>query len=239
MRIVVASPPKSGNHWIKCLLAEIYDLQIIEGEEKTRITADALPGLVAGGGFPDGSILHIHNRCTEKLCDAIEAVPAHLATIVRDPYDAFLSLYHWTQERWTRDLDKRQGRPRQALVGKPLDDPIVLDFLRDSYGATIQQANGWLHGKRAAVIRYEDLHADPRSALQALLIDLPPSPDEQLDVAIQECSAESMRQRSEKMHWHVRTAKVGESRQQLGEAHLAVFREHHADAIRSLGYSVR
>ena len=105
MRIVVASPPKSGNHWIKCLLAEIYDLAVIEGERKERITAESLPAWVAQGNFPDSSIIHIHNRCTTPLCDAIDAVPAHLVTIVRDPYDVFVSLYHWTQQRAERGLD--------------------------------------------------------------------------------------------------------------------------------------
>ena len=239
MRIVVASPPKSGNHWIKCLLAEIYDLRIIEGDEKARLTADTLPGILAAGGFPDGSILHIHNRCTGKLCDAIDAVPAYLVSIIRNPYDAFLSLYHWTQERSARELDKRQGRPRQALTGKSIDDPAVLEFLHDSYGGTIEQANGWLHGNRAHVIRYEDLHADPRAALKALLTTLPTTLDDRIDAAILECTADAMRQRSEKMQWHVRSAKVGESRDQLGEAHLAIFRQQHGDAIRSLGYPVR
>jgi hypothetical protein len=48
-----------------------------------------------------------------------------------------------------------------------------------------------------------------------------------------------VRQQDEKMAWHVRAAKVGDSREKLGEAHLTVFRERHADAIRSLGYEVR
>jgi hypothetical protein len=41
------------------------------------------------------------------------------------------------------------------------------------------------------------------------------------------------------MAWHVRTAKVGDSRERLGEAHLSLFRERHGDLIRSLGYTVR
>ena len=41
------------------------------------------------------------------------------------------------------------------------------------------------------------------------------------------------------MAWHVRTAKVGDSVEKLTEAQLAIFRERHADLIRSLGYEVR
>jgi hypothetical protein len=48
-----------------------------------------------------------------------------------------------------------------------------------------------------------------------------------------------MRQRSEAKAWNIRVAKVGDSRQRLGEPHLAVFRDRYADKIRSLGYEVR
>ena len=48
-----------------------------------------------------------------------------------------------------------------------------------------------------------------------------------------------MRQISDKLERHVRSATVGESKQRLGEAHLAILREHHADVIRELGYEVR
>ena len=42
-----------------------------------------------------------------------------------------------------------------------------------------------------------------------------------------------------KFAWQVRAATVGDSRQHLDETALAVFREHHRDSIRSLGYDVR
>jgi predicted PolB exonuclease-like 3'-5' exonuclease len=48
-----------------------------------------------------------------------------------------------------------------------------------------------------------------------------------------------MRQKSAMMAWNVRAAKVGDSRERLTEAHLAIFRERYADLIRSLGYEVR
>lgn len=239
MRVVVASPPKSGNHWIKCLLAELYGLQVVEGERKERVTAEMLPKWAAGGGFPDGSVIHIHNRCTDRLCDAIDALPAHLVTIVRDPQDVFVSLYHWTQEKAGRGLDQRQGRPRQAMVGKAIGDPAVLAYLADDFAANIEQANGWLHGGRAHVVRYERLHADPAGELTRLTEAIAPVPAGRIAAAIEACRADNMRQQSEKMAWHVRSAKVGEARETLGPAHLEIFRQRHAAGIRSLGYDVR
>jgi hypothetical protein len=48
-----------------------------------------------------------------------------------------------------------------------------------------------------------------------------------------------MRQMKPKFAWQVRAATVGDSRQHLDETTLAVFRQHHHDTIRSLGYDVR
>ncbi len=239
MRIIVASPPKAGNHWIKCLLAEIYGLTVIEGEDKGRLTADTIPAWVASGGFPDGSIIHIHNKFTPRLCDAIDGIPAHLVTILRDPYDAFLSMYHWQQQRSERQMDNRQGRPRQAMTGKPIDDQAVLEFIRDGYGKTIEQGLGWLTSGRAQVVRYEDLHRDPLAALTALTGRIEYVTSERIETAIGQCRADVMRERNEKMQWHIRSGKVGVSREELTPEHLAVFRNTHAGTIRSLGYDVR
>jgi hypothetical protein len=41
------------------------------------------------------------------------------------------------------------------------------------------------------------------------------------------------------MSQHVRTAKVGDSRDKLGEPHLRIFREKYSDLLTSLGYEVR
>ena len=70
-----------------------------------------------------GSAVRIVRQATDIL---LEATPAHIVTIVRDPYDAFVSRYYWTQKRMPRDQEKAERRPRHRMVGKPLDDPEVL-----------------------------------------------------------------------------------------------------------------
>ncbi|MGI9253018.1 MAG: hypothetical protein ACR2J8_04675, partial [Thermomicrobiales bacterium] len=96
-----------------------------------------------------------------------------------------------------------------------------------------------LTGGRAHVVRYEALHADASGVLQALTGILAPVPTEAIQRAIDACRADVMRQRDQKMQRHIRSGKVGESRQELGQAHLDVFRDRHATQIRALGYQVR
>jgi hypothetical protein len=242
MRIVVVSPPRSGNHWIECLLGAIYGLDRLGGRRKPD---DTKPGVwrkwARGGGFPDDSLFHLHCRYRPEFCDAIEATPAHVVTIVRDPYDAFVSRYYWTQERMPPDREKAERRPRQRMVGKSLDDPEVLSFLADpnGFGIHLTRADDWLHSGRAVPVRYEDLHRDPVAALTKLTNCIAPAEPGRIEAAIETCSAENMRARSKNMSWNIRVAKVGDSKERLGEAHLAIFRERYGDLIRSLGYNVR
>ncbi len=101
------------------------------------------------------------------------------------------------------------------------------------------KANGRLHSGRAVVIRYEGLHRDPVGEATSVTDQIAPVAAAPIQQAIEACRAENMRQTDEKIAWHVRAAKVGDSRERLSEAHLTIFREKHADLIRSLGYEVR
>jgi hypothetical protein len=240
MRIIVSAPPKSGNHWIGCLLSSIYDLQWpTPGGHAATATPESLAEFVAAGQFPDNSMFHHHSRFHWRLCDVIDAIPAHHVTIVRDPYDVFVSMYYWEQERTSRGLGRDQPRPRNAMFGKPLDHEDVVQFLADGFGPHIAKANGWLHSGRAIPIRYEELHTAPVSALMRVTGQIEPVQVERITAAIESCRAELVRQQDEKMAWHIRSARVGDSREKLGEVHLHIFRERHGELIRSLGYEVR
>jgi hypothetical protein len=243
MRIVISSPPKMGNKWIKCLLSRVYDLKWIIGEESPNTNIDRFSEFIAAGRFPDDTIFHQHCKYKPALCDIIDDIPANLVTIVRDPYDAFVSMYHWIQTR--TDYDRERGRvrpkerPRDAMVGKPIDDPAILEFLADGYGEQIRRAQEWVQSGRAIVVRYEDLHSDPVAALTRITDQIEPVDQARIERAIAACSVDNMRKMSKRMSQHVRKATVGDSREKLGEAHLKIFRERHADLLTSLGYEVR
>jgi hypothetical protein len=243
MRIVISSPPKMGNKWIKCLLSRVYDLQWVIGEDSPDTNIERFELFVSEGRFPDNTIFHQHCKYKPKICDIIDETPAHLVTIVRDPYDAFVSMYHWIQTR--TDYDRERGRvrkkerPRDAMVGKPIDDPLILEYLADGYGQQIQRAHEWVNSGRAIVVRYEDLHRDPVEALTRVTNQIEPVDTARIEKAVEACSVDNMRKMSKRMSQHVRAAKVGDSRDKLGEPHLKIFREKYSDLLTSLGYEVR
>jgi hypothetical protein len=239
VRIVIAGPPKTGNMWLKCLLGRAYGLRWLRPfETPERADADAVHAWLASGRFPDGTIFHQHYDYAPEIAAALSAVPAHLVTIVRDPYDAFVSTYY-TLQLHAKDQNQK-GRKLTELMGKSLDDPEVIDFLRrGGYRNNLQKARDWALSGDAVVLRYEDLNRDPLAALQAATVAISPVGEDALLAAIDYCSADRMRQRTKGGKHHVRSATVGESRRELSGAHFAAFREAYAELIQDLGYPVR
>lgn len=240
MRIVIAGPPKTGNVWLKCLLGAIYGLQTLGPRRSPpEPKLEAFRAWAAAGGFKDGAIFHQHYDYSPELVDAIAAVPAHAVTIVRDPYDAFVSSY-FTLQQHIGDETRTTGRSRDALMGKPLDDPAVFGYLRrDGFKRHLVKATAWLESGRSIVSRYEALHADPLAELTRITDQMVPVETSAIERAIASCSAENLRKLGGRQAKHVRAAKVGDSRERLNDEHLAIFREQYADLIRGLGYEVR
>lgn len=239
MRILIAGPPKTGNMWLKCLLGRIYGLRWLrpfETPERAEL-ASLLPWLAARR-FPDATIFHQHYDFAPELADSIAAVPAHLVTIVRDPYDAFVSTYYTLQQHAADE--NRKGRRLTELMGKPLDDPEIIEFLHaGGYRNNLEKARAWATSGRAVLLRYEDLSRDPLATLRRATAAIAPASDDAIGNAIDYCRADRMRQRTKGGSKHVRAATVGDSLRQLTPAHLAAFREAYGDLVEELGYPVR
>ena len=225
--------------WLKCLLGRAYGLRWLRKfETPERPDLPALTSWLAANRFPDETIFHQHYDYAPEVADAFDAVPAHVVTIVRDPYDAFVSTYYTLQQHSVEENQK--GRKFTELMGKELNDPAVIDFLRrGGYRNNLEKARDWANSGRAVVLRYEDLIQDPLAGLQRAAAMIAPVSVESLETAIDYCRADRMRQRTKGGSKHVRAATVGDSQRQLTAAHFDAFREAYAEIIAELGYSVR
>jgi hypothetical protein len=239
VRVIIAGPPKAGNVWLKCILAHIYGLRPLSNRETPqRPQLHLFQEWVAAGGFPDGTIFHQHYDYSPELVDLIEAVPAHVATIIRNPYDGFVSSYFTIQQH--KDNGRRSGRRTDIMAGKPLSDPDVVAYLRNGgFRNNMRRAKEWMESGRTLLVRYERLHSDPIEELRSITDRIQPVPDEQIAAGLESCTADKMRKMGGERSRHVREARVGDSHDKLNEEHLAVFRERYADLVTALGYEVR
>ena len=149
-----------------------------------------------------------------------------------------MSTYYTLQQHAAENNQK--GRKFTELMGKPLDDPAVIEFLRQGgYRNNLEKARDWANSGRAVVLRYENLSQDPLAELRRATEMIAPVSVENLETAIDYCRADRMRQRTKGGSKHVRTATVGDSARQLTADHLEAFREAYAEIIAELGYPVR
>ncbi len=225
--------------WLKCLLGRAYGLRWLRPHETPdRPDVESLETWLNAGRYPDDSIFHQHYDYSPRIEELLKPAGARLVTIVRDPYDAFVSTYYTLQLH--AESQNAKGRKFTELMGKALDDPEVIAFLRNGgYRNNLETARDWARSGDAVVLRYEDLSRDPLGTLRAATAELGPVSDEQLGIAIEYCTADRMRERSKGGRSHVRSATVGDSRKKLNSEHFDAFRDAYADVIADLGYPVR
>lgn len=225
--------------WLKCLLGRAYGLRWLRPHETPRqADLQALEGWLRTSSFPDDTIFHQHYDYSPEIVSLLQAVPATIVTIVRDPYDAFVSTYYTMQLH--AESANQKGRKFTELMGKALDDPEVVGFLREGgYENNLRKGRDWALSGDAVLFRYEDLIADPLQALGAASPAIGPIDPKQFDVAVEYCTADRMRERTKGGKKHVRSATVGDSRKKLSQDHYDAFRVAYAELIRDLGYAVR
>lgn len=225
--------------WLKCLLGRAYGLRWLRPHETPRRAELAsLRQWLHASSFPDNTIFHQHYDYSPEIVDLLQAVPSTIVTIVRDPYDAFVSTYYTMQVH--AESENQKGRKLTELMGKSLDDPEIISFLRQGgYENNLRKGRDWAVSGEAILFRYEDLIADPIAALCSNAPRLGSIDPDQFAVAVDYCTADRMRERTKGGKKHVRTATVGDSKKQLNQEHFDAFRDAYADLIRDLGYAVR
>jgi hypothetical protein len=241
MRILIVAPPKTGNSWLKCLFSSVYGLDWLTSDcVPSGTTLEAFAAWLSTQGFPDNSVFHHHYDYSKRLVELTAAESIHLATILRDPYDMFVSRYFFAQAQ--ADNANRAGkavdRSPDAMAGKAIDDPVVLTYLAHNFGAQLEKGIDWLESGTSVVVRYERLVDQPEEELSRATDQIEPVALDRVRSAIEACQAENLLRTRKGLRRRIRVATSGDWRNHLSQAHLEIFRNHHADRIRALGYDV-
>jgi len=234
VRIMLAGPPKTGNVWVKHILIATYGLRRLPAEHEPQDNAESFRRFVEAGRFEDGTIFHQHFRYSDEICDIAESLPAHVVTVLRNPYDTFVSFYHYIQRFRERFIAADSSDAR--VIDKPIDAPEVLELLKGTFGYHLVLANEWLQSGRSIVVRYEELHADPSRAVKQLTDQIEPVDALRIRDAIDHTGADQMRKRNDMLARHIRAATIDDWKNHLTEPHLEIFRTHHAALVQGLGY---
>ena len=237
MRVLIAAPRKTGNAQLRCLLASAYGLELMSSRDAPD---DADFSQVASWleELPDRCVVHSSFRYSPELQTLAAKIGITLVAVLRHPFDLFVSLHEIAQRR-----SDKKGRQAQALAawaplaGKELDDPAVLEYLREGFSAEIAWLKAW-HDSGVPLLRFELLEADPSQALTSLSTHLGPLDDETVARAVAIWPAENLVRSSPVRGRRMPAVSSGAWRERLTAEHVAILRDHYGDDIERLGYEL-
>jgi sulfotransferase family protein len=232
---VLASYPRSGNTWLRFMLAEIFSGHSTDFENIDRIIPEMGLQVFAHGVLPEGGrLVKTHERYRAEYRKAIY--------LVRDVRDVALS-----------------NHARECAVGAhfmTIDEylPLFLAGKTSGFGSWVRHLRSWfespLMSKGAImVLRFEDLRRDTFGELSRVLTflgyDIDPA---QIRSAIANCSLERMRIKEDSAHTmprvhdeagrFVRTGSIGGWKDNLSESQLQLLDASAGAMLMEMGYPV-
>ena len=239
--VFIVSYPKSGNTWTRFLIANlVYPEKNPDFSNIDRLIPD--PEVLAKrilDKLPRPRYIKSHQYFDPRYPKVIY--------IVRDPRDVVLSEYHF-------DIKRRaigENHPVQEFVSR-----FVRGELNHPYGTWGENATTWFYARRGdrrfLLVRYEALQSAAAQEMGRIARFLGVSADtERLGIAIQQSSADRMRELEKKQAhlWRstretqkdkpfVRSAKSGGWRQELPEASVAEIESAWGGLMREMGYEL-
>jgi hypothetical protein len=182
LKILIASTPKTGNTWLRHLLAAIYDLPTVElGFPFDPQAADALG---------ERWIMHQHYAPDPALLAWAERNQAVLITTIRHPGDVLLSLYHYVHS-YNKRLEFYQLAELaqdDGTFGAPVRS-IIHTFFKELVAISV----GWKSTGAAHVVEYEALHFDPIATLTNLTSAIQSVSRNSIERAVERCNIREMR----------------------------------------------
>src|ERR1051326_510533 len=242
-RILIAATEKTGNTWLKYLLAHIYDLPTpYISQDFSEAEAEAL-----GNRW----VTHQHFLPERPLLDWAAKRHPYFATIVRHPADILVSLYHYCcnyPDDYKEDPGISQAlaadaaaREETAALPHHVVDGELLRILQERIACDVNISISWIRTGRCSIVRYEDLKLKPLETLTTLTASIAPASRDRIEKAIEACDITVLRNNYEIDRRFFRRGLIGEWRSALPAHVLRRFakEEPFRSQFSFLGYSVK
>jgi hypothetical protein len=159
VRIAVLSTPRSGNTWVRIMLAAGYQLPSLAYHEMSDSEWAALP---------ESFTLQMHCLPEPDLLKRFHDHNIQLLTVARHPLDVLISILHVAvydveSERWLQGI---HGDERALFGGRPRSREFAEYAASDRAKALLNVTPAWWQRSDTYRVRYEDLVADPLAGLK-------------------------------------------------------------------------
>lgn len=228
MRIALVSTPRSGNTWLRYLLADLHGL---------RQQAIHSPTEFAWQDSPDRTIVQVHWPPTADFLELLSTAQFTPLTVCRHPLDVLISILHFC---------RREPATASWLLGDGGDEnsiqwaaPADAAFERYAVGprarALLAISAAWWSHPGVLKVRYESLVETPEQVLRGLLPDEAVSADAVKHV-VKTHGIEQLRTSSSNHHFW--SGKPGIWQSLMPNALAMPVFQAHADVFDRLSYDV-
>ena len=194
LRVAVIGSPRSGNTWLRGLLASIHDL---------RESAVHSPEEVDWEALPNRHVLQIHWLRDESFESLLDIHGFRVVVMARHPMDVLISSLNYEQHlpnptRWTNP----HGVERTLVEATPRSAAFIEYATANHPGSVLSFSPSWWTSPKVSRIRYEELIDDPIAALTRLAGELEPGKSLPIAEAVEWRSMERERSQPEATPFH-------------------------------------
>ena len=162
LRLAVVSTPRSGNCWLRHMLAEVLELNQIAVHAPTEVNWNALAPRV---------VVQLHWLPEEPFVSLLGGQGFRVVVLARHPLDVLISILVFSQHddstlRW---LDGAAGDERCLAGAAPLDEAFLEYATGPRAAALLDVSAKWWQVPGVCRVRYDDLLNDPAGQLAAIL----------------------------------------------------------------------
>jgi estrone sulfotransferase len=229
--IFLCSYPKSGNTWLRFLIAHLISPRTdIHPKNIDTLVPDVYMAAEIANKLKSPRILKTHHALFNSYPKTIY--------VVRDVRDVLLSYYHYQTS-----LGKFTGSLSEFVLAADTLHPFGSWSDHVKSALEFQQK----YPQRILILRYEDLQLQPETELKKLIAFAGIKPVRSISEAIEQSAFGRLRQLeaeygsafSDKSGTHFfRSGKTGEGRAAFSETENALFLKQHSELLRQLGYTV-
>ena len=160
-RVVLLSTPRSGNNWLRHLLARLYDVPSLAVHNPADLDWAALP---------PHCVLGIHWHPVPAFLSLLERHGFRAVALARHPLDVLISVLHFAMHAPTARWLEGEGGDKQSIYGAMPRSAAFLEYATGKRAtALLRVSREWWDVPGCLRVRYEELVADPHTALGRLM----------------------------------------------------------------------
>jgi len=226
MKIAVVSTPRSGNTWLRSLLASLAKVPHRAVHHPDDVPWDM-----------DEVVVQIHWLPTESFLSDLAAHGFRVVAIARHPLDVFVSVVQYVRNgkethQW---LAGAGGNESSLDAATPTDSNALGYAVSERFATLLSVTPQWWQHEDVIRVTYEELVADPSETLSRVAVSLGIEGD--LTAAIEENSMTKMRSEFPNRSFHFWKGQPGLWRSLITSDAATHIAEAHSGVFAALGYS--